>query len=218
MTRRKVTKEQQRARGGARRKSSSRNWLVFAAVGGVAAVALIAALALSGGEEDAPPATGTVEVTGEALPPLTGGDDQAVGMAAPALQGQDFAGAPIAIANDGRPKALIFLAHWCPHCQAEVPLVQEWLDAEGMPTDADLYSVATSIDPSQPNYPPDAWLEEEGWTVPVLVDDEADSAATAYGLSAFPFWAFVDAEGDVVARASGELSIDQLEAFLAAIA
>jgi hypothetical protein len=55
--------------------------------------------------------------------------------------------------------------------------------------------------------------------VPVLADDEQSSAATAYGLSAFPFFVAVDAGGKVVARHSGELTpaqLDQLAAQLAA--
>jgi cytochrome c biogenesis protein CcmG/thiol:disulfide interchange protein DsbE len=138
-------------------------------------------------------------------------------MAAPAVSGEDFAGSPVSIGSDGRAKAIVFLAHWCPHCQAEVPVIQGWLDSGGAPADVDLYSVATSNDPSQPNYPPDAWLQGEGWTVPVLVDDGEDTAGRAFGVSAFPFFVFVDDQGNVVSRATGELSIDQLQTFLASI-
>ena len=76
----------------------------------------------------------------------------------------------MAIAADGRPKILLFLAHWCPHCQREVPIVQGWLDAGGLPQNVDLISIATSIDPARPNYPPEAWLTREGWEPTVLVD------------------------------------------------
>jgi thiol-disulfide isomerase/thioredoxin len=155
-----------------------------------------------------------VTVSGDSLPAFAEGDDPAVGLPAPTLQGEDFRGQPVAVADDGRPKAIVFLAHWCPHCQREVPVIQDWLDAEGAPQDVDLYSVATSIDPAQPNYPPDAWLEREGWTVPVLVDDADDAAATAFGLTVFPYFVFVDADGNVVARASGELTIEQLTGYL----
>jgi len=129
--------------------------------------------------------------------------------------GVDLDAHRLRIGDDGKPKAIIFLAHWCPHCQREVPLIQAWLDRGGGPEDVDLYSVATAIDPARPNYPPGAWLEREGWSVPVLVDDAHDTAATAYGLTGYPFFVFVDARGDVVARAAGELTLPELEAYLA---
>jgi thiol-disulfide isomerase/thioredoxin len=223
MTRRTVTKKRQPAKAGQRkaaagRRGRQRGWLIAGVGGAVVLAAIVAIVATGGGEGDDPLPAAAVTVTGDALPPLAAGADPAIGTAAPGLSGTDFADAPVTIANDGRPKMIVFLAHWCPHCQAEVPVVQEWLDREGMPTDVDLYSVATAIDENQPNYPPDAWLQEEGWTVPTLVDDEAGSAATAYGLSAFPFWTFVDAEGNVVGRTTGELSIAEIEAYIEAIA
>ena len=79
--------------------------------------------------------------------------------------------------------------------------------------------VSTAVDRARPNWPPSTWLREAGLTAPVLADDEQGSAGSAYGLSAFPFFTAVDAEGKVVARDSGELSpaqLDQLAARLAA--
>ena len=40
---------------------------------------------------------------------------------------EDFEGDAVAITNDGRPKIILLFAHWCPHCQNEVPVVTEWL-------------------------------------------------------------------------------------------
>ncbi len=104
----------------------------------------------------------------------------------------------------------MFIAHWCPHCQAEVPLIQTWVSAGGVPQGVDLVSVATGIDPTRPNYPPEAWLQREGWTVPVIADP-TNSVAGAYGLPAYPYWVFIGPDGKVVARAVGEISIPDLE-------
>lgn len=159
--------------------------------------------------------TAPVDISGETLPPFTdAGTDAAVGQPAPALEGQNFAGEPLTIAADGRPKAILFLAHWCPHCQKEVPAVQQWLDDNGMPEGIDLYSVSTGVDANAPNYPPDAWLEREGWTLPVLADDQESSAAKAFGLPGYPYWVFVDGEGNVAARHSGALPVEQLTQLL----
>jgi hypothetical protein len=91
-----------------------------------------------------------------------------------------------------------------------VPRVQSWLDGGGGPSTVDLYAVSTFANPERPNHPPDAWLARERWTVPTAVDDGASSIARAFGLNAFPYWVFVRADGTVAARASGELSIEQL--------
>jgi thiol-disulfide isomerase/thioredoxin len=153
-------------------------------------------------------------ITGDPLPTFQrDGNDAAVGLAAPAVSGTDFAGNPVAIEPDGRPKAIMFFAHWCPHCQAEVPVIQAWLSAGGAPEGVDLVSVATSIDPTRPNYPPDAWLQREGWTVPVIADP-TNAVAEAYGLPAFPYWVFVGPDGKVVTRAIGEMPVTDLEAML----
>lgn len=159
--------------------------------------------------------------TGAAAPALpvfeaTAGDP-AVGAAIPEVRGAAFDGSRVAIAHDGRPKVVLFLAHWCPHCQREVPVVQAWLDAGRLDGSVDLVSVATGIDPRLPNYPPDAWLAREGWTAPVLVDTDG-SVADRYGLSAFPYWVAVDARGKVVVRATGELTPGQIDALVAAAA
>jgi thiol-disulfide isomerase/thioredoxin len=165
-----------------------------------------------GGESGGDAATtGTVAVSGTALPLFEGGDDAAIGMTLPTLTGVDQQGAPMTIGDSGRPTMIVYVAHWCPHCQREVPVIQQWVDDGGLPNGVDLVTVSTAIDPNRPNYPPDRWLAEEGWTSPVLVDAD-DSAAQAAGLSAYPFFVAIDSEGNVVVRASGELSTQELDA------
>lgn len=189
-------------------------------IGAVVVLGVIAILASRGSDnDDGTTATGIeqtrpVTVTGDPLTPYGDGDDPAVGATAPELDGARFDGTPLRIAADGRPKVLVFLAHWCPHCQREVPVLADWLTTNGTPDDVDLYGIATSTTPDRPNYPPSAWLEREDFTVPTLADDADSSAAQAFGLSGFPYFVAVDADNRVVARASGELTIDQWEALL----
>ena len=190
---------------------------------GIVALALIAVVVgLVGGggddDEDATASTGTetrdVEVSGDPLARLEDpANDPAVGEPAPVVTGETFAGDEVTIPGDG-PAVVVFLAHWCPHCQREVPVLLSYFEENGMPEDVDVLGVATSIDPASPNYPPSEWLEREGWEIPTLFDSADDTAARAYGLSAYPYFVVIDADGNVVARTSGELQAAQIEALL----
>jgi len=144
-------------------------------------------------------------------------DDPAVGMTIPTVTGKDFDGNDITISgDDGQAKVILFVAHWCPHCQREVPLLKGHLDDNPMPDDVELLTVSTSVKPGADNYPPQKWLEGVGWSAPVLADDEGSSVAQAYGLSAFPYFVVVDGDGKVVERASGELTTEQFDDAVAA--
>ena len=157
-----------------------------------------------------------VEIAGEPLPEYasSGAGDPAVGTAAPEVTGASFDGTPVRITDDGRPKVIVFLAHWCPHCQKEVPLLAEWLQEHGRPDGVDLYAIATNTTDERPNYPPSKWLEREAFEVPTLADDGEASAGAVFGLSSFPYFVAVDASNTVVARASGEIPITQWEALI----
>jgi cytochrome c biogenesis protein CcmG/thiol:disulfide interchange protein DsbE len=177
------------------------------AVGLVALAGLtIMSLNLANEEDwaDTLPVDVAVGVTGDALPPFTTGGDSAIGMVAPEVTSVNFEGEPSNISHDGVPKLVVFLAHWCPHCQAEVPAVQAWIDANGIPEGVEFVSVATSISSARANYPPNAWLEEESWTQRVVMDDEANTLGAVYGLKAFPYYVMLDGSGTVIQRMTGE--------------
>lgn len=142
--------------------------------------------------------------------------DPAVGMAAPVVGGHDDQGAAVAIEPTGRVQMVIFAAHWCPHCQREIPLIQAWVNDGRLPADVDIVTVSTGIDSTAPNYPPEAWFEREGWTAPVIVD-ETNSVATAYGLASYPFFVILDGSGDVFARFVGEIPTSDLERILTSV-
>ena len=98
-------------------KSSGLGKKVLIAGVGLAVLAGLTALSLGLANETDPaeslPAV-TVEVSGDLLPPFADpSNDAAVGLVAPEITSVDFAGAPAAISNDGTPKMILFLAHWC---------------------------------------------------------------------------------------------------------
>ena len=160
-----------------------------------------------------------VAVEGAALPAHTDqGDDPAVGAEAPVLEGRTFAGESLTIGGAaGSPSIVVFVAHWCPHCQAEVPRLVDWRADGTVPDDIDLFAVATGTDEAQPNYPPQDWLEGEDWPGEVLVDNADGSAASAYGLSSYPFFVALNADGTVAARGAGELDQAGIEALVATL-
>lgn len=191
--------------------SGSRTGIIIGAVGGLVVLLLVAAVLF--GNEAIGAEFGSPEIAGTSLPPMPRDvalDTSATGLAAPDVFGQDYNGDEVSITNDGRAKAIAFVAHWCPHCQVEIPKVQEWVDAGGSVEGVDLYTVSTSINSSRTNYPPSEWLERESWTAPVIVDDQSSTVHRAYGAGGFPYWVFLNADGTVGVRAAGQLSIDQL--------
>lgn len=186
------------------------NKLILGILGGVLGLGLIVAVAISvvtGGSGDDEIAFGDVTIEGEVLPPVpdAGVVDPAVGMTAASISGTDLDGNPLVIEPDGTPKVVLYLAHWCPHCQAEVPEVQAWLDAGAAPEGVDFYAISTLANRLQGNWPPQEWLADEGWTVPTMLDDRSGSASVAYGLVGTPHWVVLDGDNEVLFRIGGQI-------------
>jgi hypothetical protein len=185
------------------------------------AMAAVVAFALSGTTSTglAEPARAAVRVRGTALPAFTDpASDAAIGQPIPQLNGTDLSGAPISVGPDDGPTAIVVLAHWCSHCQAEVPVLVDHLASSGMPDGVRLVAVSTAIDPARPNFPPSSWLDREGWAVPTLVDDGSSSALAALGVNSFPGFVFVDADGRVVQRYTGEMPAEAFDQAVRALA
>ena len=180
----------------------------------VVAMAGILAIALSGTSTGglAEPARSIIGISGDALPAFADpAADPAVGQTVPELTGTDLDGEPITIGPADGPMAVVVLAHWCEHCQAEVPVLVDYLASTGMPDGVRLVGLSTSIDAARPNYPPSSWLQQEAWTMPTMVDDGTSRALAGLGMTSFPGFIFVDGEGRVVQRHSGRLSADAFD-------
>jgi cytochrome c biogenesis protein CcmG, thiol:disulfide interchange protein DsbE len=201
--------------------SENRTWLILGAVALVLVVAVVISVSASGSADQAKATgheTGAVTVDGTALPRYGDtGVDTAIGDTIPTLSGVSFDGSPVTVGPTGKPGVVIFVAHWCPHCQAEVPRIVK-LAKSGAFKGIDVSTVATGTTPSYPNYPPSAWLKREQWPFRVMVDSTEQTAAVAYGLSAYPYFVAVDAQGKVVGRATGEIAPADIKKILAALA
>lgn len=158
----------------------------------------------------------TVTVDGTALAGTasSGEDPDPPSGLAPTLTGSGFDGSTVTIkpGASGKPMAVIFVAHWCQHCQLEVPRLME-ASADGLTLEGvEMAFVSTSVNPDRGNYPPSTWLDNLGVVAPVIADDKDLTAAKAYGVGGFPFMVFLDAEGKVTGRFSGEMEVDVLKA------
>ena len=204
--------------------------VVFGLVVSLIVIALVVAVAFGGSDNEAADDSTRVrgqvtsvgealpvEVGGEILPPLDdSGSDSAVGMTAPALDGSSFDGSAVSITpGDGRDYMVVFLAHWCPHCNAEVPRLIEWQNSGAVPAGLEVVGVSTASTSERPNFPPSQWVVDMGWPWPVMADSAVGDAAEAYGVSAFPFFVIVGGDGTVKLRSSGEKEIDELSAMVA---
>ena len=197
-------------------------------IGAVVVLVLVlagVAVLLTGGDDDgradSPPVptfgpdveqSRPVTFTGDPLPTLVDEvNDAAVGLSAPVVVGETFDGRPVTIGEGtGSPTLLVFLAHWCPHCNAEVPeIIDASLDGH-LPDGLDVVGISTSAEPKAPNYPPSEWVVKKGWLWPVLTDDANSTAIGVYGGPAFPYMVLLDGDGTVVARRTGEAGAEAL--------
>lgn len=226
-----------RQRAEARRKAAakasaggSKLWM-WVTIGVVVAVAIVGVvIATSGSDSPAATdgstvttvATGVIDsqpvtVTGTALPDFqTTGTDAAIGLTAPTLDGLDFSNQKMTVDPSKGPYMLVFLAHWCPHCNAEVPRLLDWKHSGQVPATLNVIGVATAVSKTSVNYPPSTWFSNKGWEWPVLVDQTngdgaAGKAAAAFGATGWPYMVIVGKDGKVKARLSGEIAIADLQ-------
>ena len=187
-------------------------WLIPALL-----VPMVIAGACRGGQsesliEDADEPSIQLFVSGRALDPFESAEsDTAVGQIAPVVTGSDLlTGETVQIEPSGRPLVVAFFAHWCPHCQREVATLTEWLMANRLPANVDLVAVSTFEAPERGNHPPKRWLEGQGWKYPVIADTPSHVVADAFGAMSVPYFVFVEADGTIAFRMSGNLGPEQL--------
>jgi cytochrome c biogenesis protein CcmG, thiol:disulfide interchange protein DsbE len=188
------------------------NRLVLIIVG-VAVLAFVGVVAvLSAGEVSDIPSleevAGPVIVEGTpvSVPYPDDGADPAIGLPSPVITALDYDDREVVIGAPGQAQVLVFLAHWCPVCDRELPTLRDVVSAGGVPDGVDLVFVTTGLDPGRPNWPPTRWLADAGLSsVTTVRDDIGDPLMRAFGLRAYPAWAVIDAEGTLVARRQGLL-------------
>lgn len=136
-------------------------------------------------------------------------NDEQEQVTAPDFTVYDAAGNPVKLSDYfGKPIVLNFWASWCGPCQMEMPDFQEkyeTLDGQVQflminMTDGSRETVTSASE----------FIKDQGYTFPVFYDTETNAAA-AYSANSLPTTFFIDANGYVIAQATGAISGDTLQ-------
>ena len=108
----------------------------------------------------------------------------------------------------GKPVVLNFWASWCGPCKMEMPDFNEKYLEIGEEvqfliinmTDGSRETVETAS----------AFIAEQGYSFPVFYDTDQDAAST-YGVYSIPTTYFIDADGSVIAQATGVIGAETLQ-------
>lgn len=108
----------------------------------------------------------------------------------------------------GKPIVLNFWASWCGPCKMEMPDFNEAFLAHGEQVQ---FLMVNMTDGSQETFDSAyAFIQEQGYSFPVFYDTAYDAAIT-YGVYSLPTTYFIDAHGQLVARASGAIDAETLQ-------
>ena len=108
----------------------------------------------------------------------------------------------------GKPIVLNFWASWCGPCKSEMPEFEEAYAAYG--EDVQFLMVNMTDGSRETVEVAQEFIAEQGYTFPVYFDTEMDAAIT-YSVMSIPCSYFIDAKGNLIARASGAIDAQTLQ-------
>jgi peroxiredoxin len=104
----------------------------------------------------------------------------------------------------GKAVMLNFFATWCPPCRAEMPTMEAAYEAS-----KDKGFVILAVNLGEPNVTVTQFMEKMGVTFPVVID-ENDRVSKLYDIVPLPTSYFIDKNGNVYAKTTGEIKKEQL--------
>lgn len=199
-------------------KPAKRNWAFPAIIGAVVLVGVVIVVVASMGKSDSTSSDVVLAGggPGDAATVLTAEGSAERDQPAPSISGQDmYTGRQVSLAEmKGKPTLVTAWAHWCPHCQKELPIIQQLSKEEAGNFNFLTVSTSAGSQPASAQYAtPATLMQTQGITMPSLRDD-GTKGAQALGVEGFPTLLMIDADGKVVGKASGELPKDQLLSFM----
>ena len=127
---------------------------------------------------------------------------------APDFTVYDVDGNPVKLSDYfGKPIVLNFWASWCGPCKMEMPDFEEKYQELGEQVQ---FLMVNLTDGQETVESASAFIEEQGYTFPVLYDTSSQAAYT-YGVYSIPTTYFIDAEGNGIAQASGAIDGETLQ-------
>jgi peroxiredoxin len=109
-----------------------------------------------------------------------------------------------------KPTLLVFWATWCPHCRAELPVVQKIYKDLG-PKGASFVGVSLDDNSARAK----DFVKSNNITFPVAVAGARNNLLGSYGITGIPTVFVLDKGGVVKARYAGEVSESTIRADLA---
>jgi thiol-disulfide isomerase/thioredoxin len=199
------------------KKQTSNSKTIWWILGGVLGLGLVVWLAFAIASEptlDDAVAFSDVTVEGQDLPFFdSASTDPAVGQVAPTVTGGDWDENQYTIGPSDSAKIVVMLAHWCPHCQAEVPIINQWLAGGNLPDGVEMYGVTVLTNRLRDGstWPPGEWLDGQGWASPTIMDDASGSVVSAYGLTSTPTYVVLGPDNENLGRFAGEIGVAGLD-------
>ena len=112
---------------------------------------------------------------------------------------------------------LNFWATWCPPCRAEMPAIQELYEKYSQQEDSEVVILGVAFPNMGDETDPEgiaAFMEENGYTYPVLMDEGA-TLQLPYYITAFPTTFLIDPDGNVLGYIPGGMTKDIMEDVIA---
>ncbi len=127
---------------------------------------------------------------------------------APDFTVEDPAGKPVSLSDYlGKPVVVNFWASWCGPCKREMPDFEKAWKEYGDRVQFLMVNLTDNMQETLDSAK--EFLAEAGYTFPVFFDTQL-SGAMAYGVTGIPATYFINAEGELAARANTSLDHDTL--------